>query len=46
MKTDTDSVGYCRIQMGNQIEKINENLIRMYPLYYQVEFEYRYGYPY
>jgi hypothetical protein len=37
---DTDSVGYCRIQMWNRIEKNNENPIRMYPLYYHIKFEY------
>jgi len=34
MKTDTDSVGYCRIRMWNRIEKINKNHIQTYPLYY------------
>ena len=46
MKTDTDCVGYCRIQIWNRIEKINANRIRMYPLYYHIKFEYGYGYPY
>ena len=46
MKTDMDSVAYCRIRMWNQIEKTNENRIRMYPLYYHIKFKYGYGYPY
>jgi len=46
MKTDTDGVGYCRIRIWNRIEKINENRIRMYPLYYYTKFEYGYGYLY
>ena len=46
MKMDTDSVGYCRIRMWNQIEKINENRIRIYPIYYHIKFEYGYGYLY
>ena len=46
MKTDTDGVGYCRIRIWDRIEKINENRIRMYPLYYYTKFEYGYGYPY
>ena len=46
MKTDTDSVGYYRIRIWNRIEKINENRIRMYLLYYRIKFEYGYRYPY
>ena len=46
MKTDRDSVRYCRIRIWNRIEKINENRIRMYPLYYHIKFEYGYKYPY
>ena len=46
MKTDTNSVGYCRIRIWNRIEKINENRIWMYLLYYRIKFEYGYGYPY
>jgi len=45
-KTDTDSVRYYRIRIWNRIEKINENRIRMYPLYFHIKFEYRYWYPY
>ena len=46
MKTNTDSVRYCRIRIWNRIEKINENRIRMYPLYYHTKFEYGYRYLY
>ena len=47
MKTDTNSVGYCGIQMwNNRIEKINENRIWMYSLYYHIKFQYEYGYTY
>ena len=30
----------------NWVEIINENQIKMYPLYYHIKFEYEYGYPY
>jgi hypothetical protein len=49
---DTNSVAYYRIRMWNRIEKINENRILMYPLYYRIKFEYHikfeyeYGYLY
>ena len=46
IKTDTNNVGYCRIRIWNWIEKINENQIRMHPLYYHIKLEYGYGYPY
>ena len=46
MKTDTDSVGYCRIRIWNRIEKINKNRIRMYPLSCHIKFEYGYEYLY
>ena len=41
MKTDTNSVGYCRIRMWNRIEKINENRIWMYSLCYHIRIEIR-----
>ena len=46
IKTDKDSVRYCRIRMWNWIEKINKNRIWMYSLYYHIKFEYGYGYLY